>query len=75
MLLGKGGGQLAPGRMKRLGQSRNYTQLWMCVVMKIKSDAVKTVWHVRFMNQSKLNMVKQEMARVNIGILRISELK
>ena len=29
---------------------------------------------VRSMNQGKLNMVKQKMARVNIGI-RISELK
>ena len=27
------------------------------------------------MNQSKLEVVKQEMARVNIGILGISELK
>ena len=27
------------------------------------------------MNQGKLNMVKQEMARVNINILGISELK
>ena len=27
------------------------------------------------MNQGKLNMVKQEMARLNTGILGISELK
>ena len=27
------------------------------------------------MNQGKLDKVKQEMARVNIGVLRISELK
>ena len=32
-------------------------------------------WNVRSMNQSKLEVVKQEMARVNINILRISELK
>ena len=32
-------------------------------------------WNVRSMNQGKLEMVKQEMARVNIGILGISELK
>ena len=32
-------------------------------------------WNVRSMNQSKLNTVKQEMARVNINILGISELK
>ena len=32
-------------------------------------------WNVRPMNQDKLKMVKQEMARVNIIILGISELK
>ena len=32
-------------------------------------------WNVRSMNQGKLDMVKQEIARVNIDILAISELK
>ena len=32
-------------------------------------------WNVRSMNQSKLEVVKQEMARVNIDILGISELR
>ena len=32
-------------------------------------------WNVRSMNQGKLEKVKQEMARVNIDILGISELK
>ena len=32
-------------------------------------------WNVRFMNQGKLEVAKQEMARVNIDILGISELK
>ena len=32
-------------------------------------------WNVRFMNQGILNVVKQEMARVNIDILEISEIK
>ena len=32
-------------------------------------------WNVRPMNQGKLQVVKQEMARVNIYILGISELK
>ena len=32
-------------------------------------------WTVRSMNQGKLEVVKQEMARVNIDILGISELK
>ena len=27
--------------MKQLSQSRNDTQLWMCLVMKVKSNAVK----------------------------------
>ena len=32
-------------------------------------------WNARSMNQSKLKVVKQEMARVNVDILGISELK
>ena len=32
-------------------------------------------WNVRSMNQGKLEVVKQEMARVNINILGISKLK
>ena len=32
-------------------------------------------WHVRSMNQGKLEMVKQETVRVNINIVGISELK
>ena len=32
-------------------------------------------WNVRSMNQGELQVVKQEMARVNIDILGISELK
>ena len=43
MLQGKSGGQLqiAPERTKWLGLSGNDAQLWMCLVMKVKSDAVK----------------------------------
>ena len=37
-------------------------------------DCIET-WNVRFMNQGKLEVVKQEMARVNTDILGISELK
>ena len=33
------------------------------------------IWNVRSMNQGKLEVVKQEMARVNIDILGIRELK
>ena len=32
-------------------------------------------WNVRFLNQGKLEVVKQEVARMNINILGISELK
>ena len=32
-------------------------------------------WNVRSMNQGKLEVVKQAMARVNINILEISELR
>ena len=46
--------------------------------MEVKSDAVKSniaYWNVRSMNRDKLEVVKQEMARVNIDILAISEPK
>ena len=33
--------EIAPKRKKRLGQSRNNAQLWMYLVMTIKSNAVK----------------------------------
>ena len=47
--------------------------------MEVKSDAVKNnycigTWNVRSMNQGILEVVKQ-IARVNIDILGISELK
>ena len=32
-------------------------------------------WNVRSMNQGKLEVIKQEMARMNINILGISELR
>ena len=43
MFLGKSQGQLiiAPERMKRLGQSKNDSLLQMCLVVKVKSDAVE----------------------------------
>ena len=82
MPLGKSGGQLliAPERMKWLGQSRTNVQLRMSLVVKAKSKVIKEqhyigIWDVGSMNQSKLEVVKQEMARVNVGILGISKLK
>ena len=43
MLLRKSGSQLlvAPERVKWLGQSRNDAQLWIYLVVKVKSDALK----------------------------------
>ena len=52
--------------MKGWSQSKNNTQLWM---------GLHRTWNVRSMNQGKLEAVKQEMARMNINILGISELK
>ena len=41
----------------------------------VKSNIAKGTWNVRSMNQGKLEVVKQETARVDIIILGISELK
>ena len=56
-------GEITPERMKKWSQSKNNTPLWM------------GTWNVRSMNQGKLEVVKQEMARVNVDILGISKLK
>ena len=40
ILLGKSP-EIATVRMKGLGQSQNDAQLWMCLVVKVKSGAVK----------------------------------
>ena len=39
-----------------------------------KEQHCKGTWDVRSMHQGKLEVVKQEMARMNIDILGISEL-
>ena len=49
-------------------------------MIEARSDAVQSqycigTWNVRSMNQGKLEEVKQEMARVNVDIIGISELK
>ena len=49
-------------------------------MVEVKSNAIKRdycigTWNVRSMNQGELEVVKQKMARVNIDILGISELK
>ena len=40
MLLEKSG-EIGPERMKRLSQSENNAQLWMWLVIEVRSDAVK----------------------------------
>ena len=77
MLLEKGG-EITPERMKRQSQSKNNTPLWMGLVIEArccKEQNCIGTWKVRSMNQGRLEVVKQEMARVNIDILGISELK
>ena len=60
-------------------------KLKQCPVVDVTGDGSKVqcckeqhcigTWNVRYMNHGKLEVVKQEMARVNINILQISELK
>ena len=51
------------------------------LLMKVKVESEKSwqycigTWNVRSMNQGKLEVVKQEMTRVNVDILGISELR
>ena len=49
-------------KRKKLGQRGNYAQLWMCLVVRVKSDAVKNN-----ISQER-GMFKQETTRVNIDI-------
>ena len=69
----------AQERMKRLSQSKNSpvvdvsggeSKLRCC-----KEQHRIGTWNVRSMNQGKLGVVKEEMARVNVNILGISKLK
>ena len=65
--------------MKGWRQSKNNTQLWMWLVIEAryccKEQYCIGTWNVRSTNQGKLEVVKQEMARVNVDILGISKLK
>ena len=70
--------EITPERMKRQNQSKNNTQDVTGDGSKVrccKEQYCIGTWNVRFMNQGKLEVVKEEMARVNIDILGISELK
>ena len=78
MLLDKSGGK-TPERMKRQPKQKQWQ------VVDVTGDGSKIQcykehycigsWNVRSVNQGKLEVIKQEMSRVNIDILGISELK
>ena len=64
---------------KRLSQSGNKAQWQMCLAEKSEVQYCKEqycvgTWNVRSINQGKLEVVKQEMARVKISILGVREL-
>ena len=73
-------GQITPERMERWSQSKKKYP-----VLDVTGDRSKVrcykeqyfigTWNVRLMNRGKLEVVRQEMARVNINILGISKLK
>ena len=46
------------------------SKVWCC-----KEQNCIGTWNIRSMNQGKLEVIKEEMARVNVDVLGISELK
>ena len=70
-------GEITPERMKRWSQSKTS--------MDVTGDGSKVrcckeqyyigTWNARSINQGKLEVVKEEMTRVNIDILGISKLQ
>ena len=78
MLLEKSG-EITPERIKRWSQGKNNNQLYVTgdgsKVRCCKEQYCIGTWNLRSMNQGELEVVKQEMARVNIDILGISKLR
>ena len=73
-------GKITPERMKRWSQSKKQPPVVDVTGDRSKVSCCKEqycigTWNVRSTNQGKLEVVKQEMARVDINILGISELK
>ena len=73
-------GDITSERMTRWSQSNNNIQLWKWLVIEARSRCCKEQYcigtlNIRSMNQGKLELVKQEMARVNVDILGITKLK
>ena len=69
-------GEITPERMKGWSQSKavDVTGDESKVQCSKEQQCIGT-WNVRSMNQGKLEVVKEEMARVNTDILGIRELK
>ena len=64
--------------MKGWGQSKDNTQLWVGLMIEARfcrEQYCIGTWIVRSINRSKLEVVKQEMTRVNIDIRGIQELR
>ena len=73
-------GEMTPERMTGWSQSKKKYPAVDATgdrskVQCCKEQYCKGTWNVRSMNQGKLEVVKQEMARVNVDILGIRELK
>ena len=72
-------GDLTPERMNRQPKQKQHLVVdvtgYRSKAQCCKEQYCMGTWNVRSMNQGKLEVVKQEMARVNVNILGISELK
>ena len=72
-------GEITPERMKGWSQSKNNTHVDVTgdrsKVRCCKEQYCIGTWNVNSMKQGKLKVVKQEMARVNVDIPGISELR
>ena len=72
-------GEITPEIRKRWSLSKNNTAVDVTgdgsKVQCCKEKYCIGVWNVRSMNQGKLEVVRQEVARMNIDILEIGELK
>ena len=73
-------GEITPEKMKRWSQSKKLYSLVDVtgdgsIVQCCKEQYCMGTWNVISMNQGKLEVVKQEMARVSINILGINEVK
>ena len=80
------GAQYDTGEEWRNKSRKNEEPKWkQCLLVDVTGDGSKVwcckeeycigTWNIRSMNQDKLEVVKQEMERVNINILGISQLK